>query len=140
MPPFLETTFEKLRNSPIAVGVGLVLSLAMVVVGIVGVRVAVVRLPADHFVRPPGPRPLRQKIARTSLGLLLIAAGVAMLVLPGQGLLTILVGLVLLELPIQRRIAGWLVARPRLCELVNGWRRKAGQAPFELPSSAPPER
>jgi hypothetical protein len=112
---------------------GLVVSLAMVIVGVVGVRVALVRTPADHFVRPPGPRPLGARILRTGIGVLLIVSGIAMLILPGQGLLTILVGLLLLDLPIQRRVALWLVARPKLRLLIDGWRIKAGQPPFVLP-------
>jgi hypothetical protein len=67
------------------------------------------------------------------LGLVLVLAGVAMLVLPGQGVLTLLIGVVLLEFPgkqwLLRRIAG----QPRVLGALNAVRERRGVPPLEPP-------
>ena len=55
-----------------------------------------------------------------------------MLVLPGQGLLTIVVGLVLLDFPGKFRLERWLVSRPRVLALLNRFRVALNKPPFEL--------
>src|SRR3954470_16912544 len=70
---------------------------------------AVLQLPTDYFTQNKR-RPIstwKQNpvlgpvylVAKNLLGLVLIVAGIAMLVLPGQGLLTIVVGVVLMNFP-----------------------------------------
>lgn len=66
-------------------------------------------------------------IAKNLLGLLLLCMGVAMLVLPGQGLLTILIGLVLLNFPGKYRLERRLVRWEPLWRSVNWLRRRAGR-------------
>ena len=51
-------------------------------------------LPEDYFSSDSRPK---RSWTRNLLGLLLVAGGIAMLVLPGQGVLTILAGIVLLD-------------------------------------------
>jgi len=88
------------------------------------------RLPADHFVRPQrGGSPLRRG-ARFTAGLLLLLLGAAMLVLPGQGVLTMLVGVSLLGLPIERAIARFMLRRPGVARTLNLVRTRAGRPPF----------
>ena len=67
---------------------------------------------------------------RNALGAVLLAAGIAMLVLPGQGLLTILLGLMLVDFPGKRRAERALVARPNVFEALNWLRAKAGRPPL----------
>src|SRR5690606_8065807 len=71
------------------------------------------RLPADYlthtgrgrrFAWAPGPARIALIAGKNIVGWLLILAGLAMLALPGQGLLTILVGIVLVDLPGKRRL------------------------------------
>ena len=59
-----------------------------------------------------------------------------MLALPGQGLLTLLVGLSLLDLPHRRSIELWVLRRGPVLRSLNWVRRKAGKAPLELPRQA----
>lgn len=115
-------------------------------VSLVAVPMWVSRLPADYFAHAKRPRsalakyppairvPLR--IGKNLLGVLLILTGLAMLVLPGQGVATALIGFLLLELPGKYRFEKWLVSRPRVLRGVNWLRRKAKREPLRVESSA----
>lgn len=66
-------------------------------------------------------------IAKNLFGAVLVVMGIAMLVLPGQGLLTILIGLVLLNFPGKYRLERWLVLRRPILRSVNWLRRRGGR-------------
>ena len=55
-----------------------------------------------------------------------------MLVLPGQGILTILVGFTLLDFPGKFRLQRWIVTRRGVLESINWVRKKAGREPLAL--------
>ena len=57
--------------------------------------------------------------------------GVLMLVLPGQGVLTILIGLTLLDFPGKRRFVRRLLMRPRVFRVINRLRRRFGRPPLK---------
>jgi hypothetical protein len=121
-------------------------SLITFVASIVGVPFFLSRLPSDYFSRrerealgiPEGP-PHRFRVVlrvlRNLLGLLLILLGVAMLVLPGQALITILIGAFLVDFPGKRRFERWVIGRPRVMRALNALRRRAGKPPIEARSS-----
>lgn len=71
-------------------------------------------------------------VARNVLGWVFVLAGVAMLVLPGQGLLSILAGLVLVNFPGKQRLERRLLSSHVVQEAVNWLRRRAGRPPFEF--------
>ncbi len=101
----------------------------------------VARVPDDYFdddYERPDPSELSHPVARTSLriarsliGFLLVLAGVAMLVLPGQGVLAILAGIVLMEFPGKRRLELALARRPTVARALQWLRKKGGAAPLE---------
>lgn len=103
----------------------------------------VTRLPVDYFVKPLDRRARlfpslpwlgwAVRIAKNLVGLVLLLAGVAMLFLPGQGVLTIVVALVLLEFPGKRRLERRLVRKPRVLAALNRLRARVGVAPLEAP-------
>ena len=64
------------------------------------------------------------------LGLCLVVCGIVMLVLPGQGIITILVGLSLLPFPGKHKIEQFLLARKSVRYSLNWIRSKANKAPF----------
>lgn len=110
-----------------------VLSVVMFVGTLVAIPIVAVRLPHDYFVAPI-PRRAPWKIAlRTVAAVVLIAIGVAMLVLPGQGLLTILVGASLLDFPAKRRLERRILGNKTLFRALNRLRKKRGKAPFLRP-------
>jgi hypothetical protein len=114
-------------------GVGI----ASLVLTIVLLPVIMVRLPADHFVRRHRAEPRSAWgwvgfIGKNVLGVVCLAAGVLMLVLPGQGLITLLIGLMLVNFPGKRRLELALVRRPKIRNFLNKMRQKRGKEPFQL--------
>ena len=96
------------------------------------------QLPADYFIRPRAIdrhhlHPL--SLMKNLFGLILIVAGVAMLVLPGQGVLTMLIGLVIMNFPGKKALEKRLLRLPKIAAAVNWIRKKGGKPPFILPPS-----
>jgi hypothetical protein len=90
----------------------------------------IVRMPADYFVSPEPKRPVAVRLLRN------MAAGVAMLFLPGQGVLTILAGIAFSSFPKKRDIERWLVVHGKALPALNAIRRRGGQPPLVVPSSS----
>ena len=67
------------------------------------------------------------RVVKNLAGAVFLIAGLAMLILPGQGLLTILAGIVLLEFPGKRRLERSLVRRKSVLRAVNWIRRRRGR-------------
>ena len=99
------------------------------------VPVALARLPADYLVRPPAPQRTPVRVARAVLGAALVGAGVALLFLPGPGVLTILVGLSVIGGSLTTRTARRLAGRPRVLAAINDVRARRGKPPL-LPPDA----
>lgn len=115
------------------------LSIGSLVLTAVLLPIVVLRLPADHFVREHrvghGPRRALDwvwHLGKNALGAVFVLAGVAMLVLPGQGLLTILIGLLMVDFPGKRAFERRLVGRPAILNLINAMRRKRGRPPLQV--------
>lgn len=108
-------------------------SAVMFVATVVAVPVFFVKIPNDYFVRPRKKSSLPVAVLRNILGVALIALGVLMLVLPGQGILTILVGVSVLELPIKERVMKKLLSLPKVHHAIDALRRKAGKGSLSLP-------
>jgi hypothetical protein len=66
-------------------------------------------------------------------GGVLVLAGVAMLVLPGQGILTILVGLMFLDFPGKFALERRLARQPPVLRAINWIRARGGRKPLEMP-------
>ncbi len=73
-------------------------------------------------------------IGKNLLGVLLVVVGVATSLpgVPGQGILTILIGIILLDFPGKRRLERKLVARPRILRTINSLRARFGRPPLIL--------
>lgn len=100
----------------------------------VGLPLILTRIPADYLVAEPVPSPRGAAWAlRNLVGWTLIVLGVLMLVLPGQGLLTLLAGLVLADLPGKRRWIRLLLGRGPIRRGVEMLRSRAGVEPLAYP-------
>ena len=69
-------------------------------------------------------------VAKNILGYLFIILGIAMLVLPGQGILTILIGIMFINFPGKYRLERWVVMRGPILKTINRLRRRAGHPPL----------
>jgi len=95
------------------------------------------KIPADYFVRPRDPVAWHvllqpQTILRNLLGLPLLLAGIVMLVGPGQGILTILVALGIMNFPGKFTLERWIVTRKGVLMALNWLRTKAKHRPLEI--------
>ena len=118
----------------------------MLVVSVLAVGAVIVRVPADYFTntnagagRWAHRHPIIRMgivIAKNLLGIVLVAAGILMLVLPGQGVLTILAGMILLDVPGKHRALIWIVQRPAVLKSINWVRERAGREPIIVPPPA----
>jgi hypothetical protein len=125
------------RVPPVAWTLLSLASLAGLVFAALALPRIVARLPASWFEHPPPPLRVRfreapvRTLVRNLLAILLVSAGVAMLVLPGQGILTILAGLLLSDLPLRDRVVRALVGRPRVAAALQRLRAWGGVPPFD---------
>ena len=112
------------------------LSISVFVASILVLRLIVVRLPATYFsasgIRRRGSAGLVVRVGKNLLGIVLLGAGIVMLFTPGQGILTILIGLSLVDFPGKFRLERWLISRPRVLPTINGWRARAGRPALVL--------
>jgi hypothetical protein len=103
----------------------------------------VARIPEDYFMREEESSPegysnhplLRHvfMIARNIVGIIFILAGIGMLFLPGQGIVTILIGILLTTFPGKRRLLLKIVKQHQVLDTLNWMRRKAHKPPLRLP-------
>lgn len=107
-----------------------IVSVVLFIGTLVAIPIVCVRLPADYFVRPMRPQVPWRMAARTAVACIVILMGVAMLVLPGQGILTILIGVSLLDFPAKRAWQRRLLRRPSVLRALNAMRMRAGKPPF----------
>ena len=120
-----------------------VLWIASVAVSIVAITVLLVQLPSTYFL-DSHQRQLwidRHRVIRWTgivlknlLGLFLVLLGGVLAVpgIPGQGLLTVVIGLVLLDFPGKRRLEQRILSRPGLRARVNRLRARFGREPLVL--------
>jgi hypothetical protein len=96
----------------------------------------VARAPRDFFTREqePAPRSLPLKVLKNLAGFVLFGAGIAMLLLPGQGLLTMIVGLALLDIPGKHALLVRAAKRPSVLRALNYVRGRAKREPFDAPT------
>lgn len=107
-------------------------SVGMFVVTVVAIPIFFTRIPEDFFVDPRR-HSLPRRVLHNFFGGLLVGLGIAMLVLPGQGLLTMLVGLMFLDVPFKQRILRWALLHPKVKHAVDAMRAKAGRGPLIPP-------
>lgn len=105
------------------------------------ITVVLVRLPADYFgerAAAAWPRsPLLRatwQVGKNLLGVALVALGLLLSLpgVPGQGLLTVLIGIILLDFPGKRALERRLVGRPAVLGAINRLRARFGRPPMEL--------
>ena len=107
------------------------------------VSIILVKLPADHFSKSrktkfwAGPRPAihaAKVIGKNIAGVLLVALGIVLSLpgVPGQGLLTVLLGIMLLDFPGRHRLEQKLLSKPSIVNTINSLRGRFGKPPLQL--------
>ena len=105
------------------------------------VRTSDCRGPSERIVAASGaeavPCSRVSLVLRNLLGGVLLLLGVLMLILPGQGLLTIVAALAVMSFRSKRRLEQRLLARPHVLALINRLRKRSGHPPLLAPSARP---
>ena len=116
-------------------------SILIFIISILGISWFVAQIPEDYFLsskRKPSKWHEQKPILRLAIlfgkniiGFSLIIGGLLMLVLPGQGLLTIVTGLLLINYPGKYKLEQKLVAMPSVFKALNWIRVKANKPPLK---------
>jgi len=107
------------------------------------VSLILVKLPAEYFTNRhqrelwSGPNRTARValiIGKNILGFLLVALGIVLSIpgVPGQGLLTVLLGVMLLDFPGKTRLEQKLLSRPGIVRTINRLRNRFGKPPLQL--------
>jgi hypothetical protein len=116
---------------------GAILWLALNLVSLALVARIVVALPPDYFQQEPARRRWTLgRVGRNLAGIGLVLLGIVLSVpgVPGQGVLTVLAGLVLVDFPGRRRLERSLVGRRGILHALNSLRARFGRPPIRPPS------
>ena len=141
MIDWITQTLASLSWQNVLLGLGMfavsfTISLAMV-------SFVLVKLPATYFHSSHArefwadrPRAVRWSglVLKNFIGLIMIALGIVMSLpgVPGQGILTILLGLVMLDIPGKRPLETRLVKHPKVLQSINSLRGRFGKPPLVL--------
>jgi len=138
---WLSDFWQSLTWSKIALGAGLFLfSLAA---STLAIGVVMVKIPANYFsphytqdFMPGKPFLVRwgAMILKNAVGVLLILLGLALSLpgVPGQGILTILLGLIMIDIPGKRPLEAGIIKRPAVLSAINKLRARYDKPPLIL--------
>lgn len=113
-----------------------VLSIIFFVGSLIAIPFILVRLPADFFdVRVPRPwmenhHPVLRvlgHLVKNLIGAIFLFVGFLMLFLPGQGILTMLIGVTMLDFPGKRKLEAKMIGQPTVLNAINSMREKFGK-------------
>jgi len=134
---------EWVRMHPAFVGWLSLFSLATFFGTLIIIPMIVVRIPEDYFLYDAAHlksyhrhHPLVRfftLILKNVLGVVFILSGIAMLFLPGQGVLTILIGITFVDFPGKRALELRFISRDSVHKTINWLRAKALRPPLRLP-------
>ena len=139
MMEYLKGLWDGLTLGQVLIGIGLfLLSLAISFTAIV---IVLVKIPKNYFSSHytqdllPGSSWLVRwgaVVLKNLLGLFLIILGLLLSLpgVPGQGLLTILLGLVLMDIPGKRPLEARIIKRPAILSAANRLRERFGKEPL----------
>ena len=132
-------------NHPeVLIGMG-ISSIFIFFISILGISWFIAQIPEDYFLRSKRqPSKWREQkpilrfvvmFGKNLIGLSLIIGGLLMLVLPGQGLLTIVTGLLLVNYPGKYKLEQKLSSMPSIFRALNWIRVKAKKPPLQRKAS-----
>lgn len=118
--------------------VGVILFVISFAVSLAIVSVVMVKIPADYFQQGKPHKLWADKpqivrylgiIGKNLLGVALVAVGIVLSLpgVPGQGILTILLGIMLLDFPGRQKLEHKIVSRPQVRNAINKLRARFGK-------------
>ena len=117
------------------------LSVVFFVGSLIAIPFILVRLPTDFFDTRVPRRWMENRhpilrllghLVKNVAGAIFLFAGFLMLFLPGQGILTMLIGVTMLDFPGKRRLEARMIGQPAVLNTINNMRRKFGKPPLTI--------
>ena len=116
------------------------ISFLVFIFSLISIKWLVALIPSDYFIENKRNKyqssyPLTWLISiiiKNIVGYILIIGGILMLVLPGQGLFTIIIGLMLSNYPGKYFIERKFIALPSVLKTINWLRKKSNKPPLEV--------
>lgn len=117
------------------------LSVVFFVGSLIAIPFILVRLPTDFFdIRVPrrwmeDHHPVLRllgHLVKNVVGTIFLFAGFLMLFLPGQGILTMLIGVTMLDFPGKRKMEAKMIGQPAVLGTINNMRQKFGKPPLTI--------
>ena len=116
------------------------ISFLVFIFSLISIKWLVALIPSDYFIEDKRNKyqssyPLTWLISiiiKNIVGYILIIGGILMLVLPGQGLFTIVIGLMLSNYPGKYFIERKFIAIPSVLKTINWLRKKSNKPPLEV--------
>jgi len=123
--------------------IGVLIFIASFAINLAIVTVILIRIPADHFSQSHRKKLWSDRhatirivgiIGKNLLGIFLVALGIVLSLpgVPGQGLLTVLLGVMLLDFPGRRHLEQKLLRRPAIINSINRLRQRFDKPPLQL--------
>jgi len=137
---FIESITEFVSNYKIYILWLATISLFVFIFSLVSIKWLVALIPTDYFVKKNISKSkksysllwLMSIIVKNIIGYTLILGGILMLVLPGQGLFTILMGLILSNYPGKYTIEKRIISIPSILKTINWLRKKSNKPRLEI--------
>ncbi len=141
MTTWLSDLWASMTLGNVLLGVGLFL--VSLLISFAAIGVVMVKIPANYFSThykqdflPDSPWLVRWSavIVKNILGLILIIIGIILSLpgVPGQGILTILLGLIMMDIPGKRPLEAKIIQRPTVLAAVNKLRERYDKPPLQL--------
>lgn len=119
-----------------------VVSVLTFIVSLVAIPWVIARLPKDYFIRHRQVVAVRHErnpalakvifLLRNFFGTVFLVGGIFMLVLPGQGIISMVIGISLMDFPKKNQLVDFILTLPRVRKLLNWLRHKQKKPPFEF--------
>tara|TARA_Y100001936_G_C15558762_1_gene401230 strand:+ start:64 stop:504 length:441 start_codon:yes stop_codon:yes gene_type:complete len=142
---FINSFMQWFADHPeVLIGMG-ISSIFIFLISLLGISWFVAQIPEDYFLlskrqasKWQEQRPILRLmvvVGKNIVGLTLVIGGLLMLVLPGQGLLTVVTGLLLVNYPGKYKLEQKLVSIPSIYKALNWIRFKAKKPPLQRKAS-----
>ncbi len=123
------------------------ISLSILIVSAIAVPIIIGRMPHDYFLESSETaEEIREQhpalriaflVLKNLIGGTLVLGGILMIITPGQGILTIMIGLLLMNFPGKHHFEIWLIRLGPLNRAIQWMRKRAGKRPLQLPEPEP---
>jgi len=117
------------------------ISIVTFLISLLLIPALIIRIPADYFCHDKRHKINNQQpliklfiiIAKNLLGGVLVISGFIMLFMPGQGLITLLIGMMIMNYPGKYTLERWLIIKFHGINAINWYRTRHHLPPLQMP-------